>query len=107
VTTPDGGQATFDEAGFQYDYGEEPPPEPDDGWPPPPPTPPVDPLVLDLDGDGIELTSVQQSQVYFDFDGNSFAERTGWVAPVASPGETNIASTRFVSTMARSSPMPN
>lgn len=42
---------------------------------------PVDPLVLDLDGDGIELSSVAQSQTYFDFDGDGFAERTGWVGP--------------------------
>ena len=47
------------------------------------PTPPVrrDPLVIDLDGDGVSLTSLAGSQVHFDLDGNAFAERTGWVSP--------------------------
>ena len=49
-------------------------------WPLSQPTPPVDPLVLDLDGDGIELISVLQSQAHFDFDGDGFAEKTGWAA---------------------------
>ncbi|QHQ35808.1 BapA/Bap/LapF family prefix-like domain-containing protein [Algicella marina] len=39
----------------------------------------VDPLVIDLDGDGIELSSVENSTANFDLDGNGFAERTGWV----------------------------
>jgi len=43
------------------------------------------PLVLDLDGDGIEttklgFTSATSSAVYFDLDNDGFAERTGWVA---------------------------
>ncbi|TPI52296.1 hypothetical protein FJ420_32390, partial [Mesorhizobium sp. B3-1-3] len=42
-------------------------------------TPPVSPLVLDLDSDGIELTSLAGSNVYFDLDADGFAERTGWV----------------------------
>ncbi|MDX8500902.1 hypothetical protein RFM99_21130, partial [Mesorhizobium sp. VK4C] len=41
--------------------------------------PPRDPLVIDLDGDGIELTSLAASAAYFDLDGDGFAERTGWV----------------------------
>ena len=36
------------------------------------------PLVLDLDGDGVETVSVDQG-TYFDHDGNGFAENTGWV----------------------------
>ena len=36
------------------------------------------PLIVDLDGDGVETTSVANG-VYFDHDGNGFAERTGWV----------------------------
>jgi hypothetical protein len=40
---------------------------------------PDDPLLLDLDGDGIETTSLAQSRAYFDVDGDGFAERTGWV----------------------------
>ena len=38
-----------------------------------------DPLVLDLDGDGIETVAVHQSGVHFDLDGDYFAEKTGWV----------------------------
>jgi len=38
-----------------------------------------DPLVLDLNGDGIRTLSTNAG-VYFDHDGNGFAERTGWVS---------------------------
>ncbi|MBE9080520.1 RHS repeat protein, partial [Romeria aff. gracilis LEGE 07310] len=41
--------------------------------------PRVDPLILDLDGDGIELTALETSTTYFDIDGDGFRERTGWV----------------------------
>ena len=40
-----------------------------------------DPLVLDLDGDGVEVTNLSGSTVAFDFGGDGFAERTGWVSP--------------------------
>jgi hypothetical protein len=40
-----------------------------------------DPIVLDLNGDGIALTSLAASTVHFDFGGDGFAERTGWVSP--------------------------
>jgi hypothetical protein len=40
-----------------------------------------DPIVLDLDGDGIELTSLASSDTFFDLDADGFAERTGWVGP--------------------------
>ena len=36
------------------------------------------PIILDLDGDGIETRS-SHSGVFFDHDGNLFAESTGWV----------------------------
>ena len=36
------------------------------------------PLVVDLDGDGVETTTVE-SGVYFDHDDNGFAEKSGWV----------------------------
>ena len=39
------------------------------------------PLVLDLDGDGVELTAQVDGNVAFDLDGDQFAEWTGWVAP--------------------------
>jgi len=38
-----------------------------------------DPLVLDLDGDGYELTTEGNSRAYFEFDSDGFGERTGWV----------------------------
>ena len=41
----------------------------------------ADPLVLDLDGDGLELTAITAVGPSFDVDGDEFAERTGWVAP--------------------------
>lgn len=42
--------------------------------------PPITPLVLDLDGDGIELTNLFGSTTQFDLDADGFAERTGWVS---------------------------
>ena len=39
----------------------------------------VDPLIFDLDGDGIKTTNLDQSRTYFDLDSNGFAERTAWV----------------------------
>ncbi|MED4330902.1 calcium-binding protein, partial [Schinkia azotoformans] len=40
--------------------------------------PRIDPLIIDLDGDGIETRNVN-GQTYFDLDRNGFAEQTGWV----------------------------
>lgn len=51
---------------------------------PPPPTPPgnyVDPLSMDLNGDGIVNTLPLSDGVQFDLDNNGFAETTSWVAP--------------------------
>ncbi len=39
----------------------------------------TDPLVLDLDGDGLELSAVGLTGGLFDMDGDLFAEPTGWV----------------------------
>jgi Ca2+-binding RTX toxin-like protein len=39
----------------------------------------TDPLVLDLDGDGLELTRPDAANVYFDIDHDGFSERTAWV----------------------------
>ncbi|MBD2438866.1 RHS repeat protein [Nostoc sp. FACHB-110] len=39
----------------------------------------ISPLVFDLDNDGIELISLQNSATFFDLDADGFAERTGWV----------------------------
>ena len=38
------------------------------------------PILLDLDGDGVETTAVG-SGAYFDHGGDGFAEQTGWVSP--------------------------
>ncbi len=38
-----------------------------------------DPLVLDLDGEGIETSTFDQGGVYFDMDADYFSELTGWV----------------------------
>ena len=37
------------------------------------------PLVLDLDGDGIELTALNEIPIRFDLDQDGFREATGWV----------------------------
>ncbi|MDJ0921321.1 MAG: calcium-binding protein, partial [Henriciella sp.] len=38
----------------------------------------TDPLILDLDGDGIELSGMSSISPFYDLDGDGFAERTGW-----------------------------
>ncbi len=43
--------------------------------------PGADPLVFDLDGDGIELTAQTVVSPSFDLDGDGFAEPAGWVSP--------------------------
>ncbi len=40
-----------------------------------------DPLVLDLDGDGAELTQIGNPEVFFDFDGDALRQMTGWIDP--------------------------
>jgi RTX calcium-binding nonapeptide repeat (4 copies) len=46
-----------------------------------PPPAPSCPLVLDLDGDGVELTTLADQVVRFDLDQDGFREATGWVKP--------------------------
>lgn len=41
----------------------------------------IDPIVLDLDGNGIELIGRERSGVYFDMDGDGVRELTGWISP--------------------------
>ena len=42
----------------------------------------VAPVVLDLDGDGIDLVSfAAPSAVWFDMDGDGYRDQTGWVGP--------------------------
>lgn len=43
--------------------------------------PPIDPLVLDLDGNGLSFVSVDASTANFDLDEDGFSERVGWVRP--------------------------
>jgi len=38
-----------------------------------------DPLVLDLDKNGLSFVALQHSQAYFDLDNNGFRERVSWV----------------------------
>ena len=40
----------------------------------------IDPVVLDLNGDGVKLTSYNTSEVTFDVDNDGKRERTGWVS---------------------------
>jgi Ca2+-binding RTX toxin-like protein len=41
----------------------------------------VDPLVVDLNGDGVQLLSLAESNAHFDYGGTGFSPKTGWVAP--------------------------
>jgi Ca2+-binding RTX toxin-like protein len=41
----------------------------------------VSPLLFDLDGDGLDLISVENSTAFFDLDNDGFVERVGWVGP--------------------------
>ncbi|MBK8869468.1 MAG: hypothetical protein IPN19_00070 [Elusimicrobia bacterium] len=41
----------------------------------------IDPLVLDLNGDGVKLISFADSKVLFDVDADGFKEATAWVSP--------------------------
>jgi len=40
-----------------------------------------DPLMVDIDGDGVELINANDSQVFFDLNGDGTSEKIGWVAP--------------------------
>lgn len=66
--------------GQDDDPPEDPPRHPEDlPRPCPLDPPPVDPLAIDLDGDGIELISLEDSNTYFDLNVDGFAEKTGWL----------------------------
>lgn len=40
-----------------------------------------EPVILDLNGDGVDLRPREDSTVYFDVDGDGFRERTAWAGP--------------------------
>lgn len=42
--------------------------------------PPISPLILDMNGDGVQLSPLVGSKIYFDLNANGSAERTGWVS---------------------------
>lgn len=50
-------------------------------WLPPPPHLRGDPLVLDLDGNGIQFIALTDSAAFYDFAGTGFAVKTGWIGP--------------------------
>jgi hypothetical protein len=39
----------------------------------------IDPLVIDLDGDGIKLVNINKSNAMFELTGYGFANKTGWI----------------------------
>ncbi|WP_025090736.1 hypothetical protein, partial [Brucella intermedia] len=43
--------------------------------------PPISPLVLDLNGDGVNIIPLSASNAYFDLTENGFAEKTAWIGP--------------------------
>lgn len=40
-----------------------------------------DPLILDLDGDGVEMTNLETTTVFFDTNNDGVVEQVGWVGP--------------------------
>ena len=38
------------------------------------------PIILDLDGDGVELVPLEESTAFFDINGDGYRERMGWVS---------------------------
>lgn len=38
-----------------------------------------DPIILDLNGDGVKTTSLKNSKAFFDLSGDGMSEQTGWV----------------------------
>ena len=39
---------------------------------------PLDPLVIDLDGNGLELSDLETSNIFFDIDADGYAENVSW-----------------------------
>ncbi|MCH2247171.1 MAG: hypothetical protein MK111_21510 [Crocosphaera sp.] len=41
----------------------------------------VDPIVIDLNNDGVQLIGAENSSTFFDIDADGYAENTAWVSP--------------------------
>jgi hypothetical protein len=41
----------------------------------------IPPIVIDLDGDGVELIAAKKSGIYFDWNGDGLKDETGWAGP--------------------------
>ncbi|NEQ95340.1 MAG: hypothetical protein F6K30_01180, partial [Cyanothece sp. SIO2G6] len=41
----------------------------------------IDPIILDLNNNGVDLISLDQSSVAFDMDNDGVSDRTGWLSP--------------------------
>ncbi|CZF77825.1 calcium-binding protein [Grimontia marina] len=41
----------------------------------------INPIVLDLDGDGLETSKINDVDIYFDIDSDLFSERVAWIDP--------------------------
>jgi hypothetical protein len=54
----------------------------------------ADPIVLDFDGDGVELVSLTSSSTMFDLDGDGVEERVGWVGPQGRRYKARTSSSR-------------
>ncbi len=39
---------------------------------------PLDPIIIDLDGNGLELSDLSTSSIFFDIDADGYAENTAW-----------------------------
>lgn len=70
TVTDSGGQPGVLNVDYQFAAYTPPGPGPGEQWPP---------VIIDLDGDGIELVSLVTSTVKYDMDGDGQKDRTGWV----------------------------
>ncbi len=41
----------------------------------------IPPILIDLNGDGVDLVSLDESTAFFDYDADSYQENLGWVGP--------------------------
>jgi Ca2+-binding RTX toxin-like protein len=72
TVTDSGGQPGVLNVDYQFSGYTPPGPGPGEQWPP---------VIIDLDGDGVELISLVTSTIRYDMDGDGLKDRTGWVGP--------------------------